>query len=214
MRAAMRGLRPEAGAVIAAERRFGDNSQKLLDALRRMLLTSALSGVETGVGQLDTIGFGVDWTLVNEQARQWVLGVNPEQLAGKVKELFDQVQLTSMRTLRQEIAGWIETGEALPDLVKRLEPTFGRQRAELIASTEVTRAYAEGNRQAWAEAGIVEKREWRTAADERVCPICGPLHKQQAGLNEAFEGGIDNPPAHPRCRCWIVPVIAERATNG
>lgn len=209
----MRGLRPEAGAVIDAERRFGDNSQKLLDALRRMLLTSALSGVETGAGQLDTIGFGVDWTLVNEAARQWVLGVNPELLAGKVKELFDQVQLTSIRTLRQEIAGWIETGEKLPDLVKRLAPTFGKQRAELIASTEVTRAYAEGNKQAWQAAGIVEKREWRTAADERVCPICGPLHGQQAGLNDAFEGGVDNPPAHPRCRCWIVPVIAERVTN-
>lgn len=213
LKAAMRGLRPVSGAIAAAEGRFDDKSQGLINALRRMLLRAAVSGVETGAGQLETIGFGVDWTLVNEAARDWVMGVNPEQLAGKLRELFDQVQISSKRTLRQEIAGWIESGEKLPDLVKRLEPTFGKQRAELIASTEVTRAYAEGNTLAWREAGIVEIVECRTAADERVCPICGPQHKQRRNLDGVYENGLTRPPFHPRCRCWEVPVVETRRRN-
>lgn len=205
--AAVEGLTPEAGAIIRAEAQLDEASASLLERFKRMLLNAAAAGVQTGVGQLETLGLGVDWTLINEAARDWVLGFNPEQLGGKLAELYDQVQASSKRTLRQEIASWIGSSEKLEDLVKRLETTFGRQRAELIASTETTRAYAEGNTLAYRESGVVDDREWRTAADERVCPICGPLHKKRATLGSPFEGRHDNPPAHPRCRCWVVPVI-------
>lgn len=180
------------------------------DAVKRMLLRAVLSGSETGQGQLERIGLGIDWALVNEAAREWVLGT--EGISGYLQELYDQIQESSRRALRQEIAAWIESGEALPDLVKRLEPTFGKKRAELIASTEVTRAYAEGNTRAWQASGLVTLREWRTANDERVCPVCGPLHKKRAGFDEPFEGGPESPPAHPRCRCWLVPVV--EVSNG
>ena len=56
---------------------------------------------------------------------------------------------------------------------------------------------------AWRESGVVAGREWNTAVDELVCPICGPLHGKFAPYGEPFEGGYDSPPAHPRCRCWI-----------
>ena len=37
---------------------------------------------------------------------------------------------------------------------------------------------------------------WRTAADERVCPVCGPLDGQE------WPGDAGpQPPAHPNCRC-------------
>jgi hypothetical protein len=59
---------------------------------------------------------------------------------------------------------------------------------------------------------VIEYREWRTNADELVCPVCGPLAGQVIGLDEAFEGGIDGPPAHPRCRCWVVPSLDGPST--
>jgi hypothetical protein len=37
---------------------------------------------------------------------------------------------------------------------------------------------------------------WRTAADERVCPVCGPLD----GMEWPSDVG-PQPPAHPNCRC-------------
>jgi hypothetical protein len=64
-----------------------------------------------------------------------------------------------------------------------------------------------GNTQAWAAADVPE-REWRTAVDELVCPICGPLHQQRAKIGEAFPGNIQNPPAHPNCRCALVPIVS------
>lgn len=208
--AALNGIEAEPGAEEQAVEQLEEASQPLLDAITAVLLAASLKGVEIGNGQLETIGLAVDWTLVNEAARQWVLGVNPAQVGGYAKQLYDQVQITSKRTLRQELAAWITNGEPLRGLEKRLEPTFGRRRAELIASTEVTRAYAEGNRMTWRESGVVDEREWRASADERVCPVCGPLHKKRAALEASFDGGVDNPPAHPRCRCWIVPVVRRR----
>ena len=46
---------------------------------------------------------------------------------------------------------------------------------------------------------------WITSVDERVCPICGPLHGVVVPLTAQFDGGFDGPPAHPRCRCDIAP---------
>jgi hypothetical protein len=36
-----------------------------------------------------------------------------------------------------------------------------------------------------------------TRYDERVCPVCGPLHGQ-----EFREGQGPHPPLHAHCRCW------------
>jgi len=48
---------------------------------------------------------------------------------------------------------------------------------------------------------------WETANDERVCPICGALHRKREGE----WGGLSGPPAHPRCRCGV---RLERADAG
>jgi SPP1 gp7 family putative phage head morphogenesis protein len=105
-------------------------------------------------------------------------------------------------------------------LIEDLEPVFGSQRAQLIASTEVTRAYAEANQRVYKEAGI-RYMEWRAAADELMCPICGALNGQIVGIDDKFDQALDEqirtqfrsnfqlPPAHPRCRCWIVPVVVD-----
>jgi len=42
---------------------------------------------------------------------------------------------------------------------------------------------------------------WYTQADERVCPVCAPLHgKKQDVWEQQFPSG---PPAHVRCRCGL-----------
>ena len=42
---------------------------------------------------------------------------------------------------------------------------------------------------------------WYTALDERVCPICAPLHRTGKEVwGKMFPLG---PPAHPRGRCWL-----------
>lgn len=168
-------------------------------ALRRALAQSADLGVQIAVRQFENVGLSFDWTLANAAAREWA-----NSYAG---ELIGGINETTQRRVQASIVEWVDSGAPLDDLIADIATIFGRDRAELIASTEVTRAYAQGNVQAHIASGLVsgapEKRppdsthprcrcwlvlredngkwsyEWRTANDERVCPICGPLHGQE-----------------------------------
>jgi SPP1 gp7 family putative phage head morphogenesis protein len=126
-------------------------------------------------------------------------------------ELVRGITDTSRRFVTQAIADWIQSGQPLDKLVEVLRPMYGPVRAEMIAATEVTRAYAEGNQVAWQESGVVAGMRWQSSRDELVCPICGPLHGQEVPLGSKFqhpESGQEYfPPAHVRCRCWIAPVV-------
>jgi len=184
---------------------------QMRDRLRRGMIGSVDLGIQVAIDQFNRIGFGFDWTLANAAARDWANDY--------VGELITNIDATTQRLTRQAVREWIDNGQPLDDLVDELAPIFSRDRADLIASTEVTRAYAEGNRQAYLASGVVQRWEWRTANDELVCPICRPLNNTQVTIGTGFEGflpddvrvsrGFDAPPGHPRCRCWIVPVIED-----
>lgn len=92
---------------------------------------------------------------------------------------------------------------------------FAEGRARQIAITEITRANyrAEENAAGFLQNnGFEIVRRWFTAADDRVCPICAPLH----GLLETPQGGWDAsgvgpgvvPDAHIGCRCYTVTELA------
>lgn len=195
---------PNASSVELAEmqRRLVNGSWRVRDVLRRALQDSADLGVSVAVDQLGTIGFGFDWTLANAQAARWVEQYTFDLIGG--------ITRTTSRRMQTAVREWINNGDPLPSLIRDLEPMFGRARAELIASTEVTRGYAEGQQIAYQESGIVSQWEFRNSEDERVCPICGPLGGEVAPLGEGWrhpDGTIYKLPTHPRCRCWAVPVI-------
>ena len=145
----------------------------------------------------------IDWELANAAAERWARQYG--------YTLVRQITETTKQRIAAEVAEWTRNSESLSKLTERLmgdatTDAFSRRRAKLIATTEVTRVYAEGNMVAWRESGVIQQRKWQTGNDELVCPICGPLHNEVRGLDESFSVGIMQPPAHPNCRCWIVPV--------
>lgn len=89
-----------------------------------------------------------------------------------------------------------------------------RERAYQIARTELATAYNagahEGTKQAQA-AGMLGEcvKEWSTARDERVCPVCGSLEGKQIPMDAEFDGASrkwstrQHPPLHPSCRCAV-----------
>jgi len=117
-----------------------------------------------------------------------------------------QISGTTRKHLRDAIMSHIKTGSPLSALVKDIEPLFGRDRAKMIATTEVTRLYAEGNVMAY-KAGNVTEVEWRTVNDGRVDPLCMARHNQRYSVDN-----VDKPPIHPACRCWLAPVPPGRKT--
>ncbi len=87
-------------------------------------------------------------------------------------------------------------------------------RGRTIAETEMQEAIMRGEQAFWDEAvasGAVDPdhvfKQWRTVFDDRVCQICFPLHGEVVPFKESFitlSGERMGPPAHPRCRCYLV----------
>lgn len=116
--------------------------------------------------------------------------------------LVSQITTTSKHALQSALSEWIYSGEPLPKLIERIEPMYGPVRANMIATTEITRVYAESNVLGWRAYGV-DAQKWQTAVDDTVCEICAPRHGKEYRLGEP-EG---TPPGHVNCRCWIQPVV-------
>jgi hypothetical protein len=58
-------------------------------------------------------------------------------------------------------------------------------------------------KQRYSDAGVLEVEVWADY-DERRCDVCGKLHKTKHPIN-----GTMPIPAHPRCRCCILPVVDD-----
>jgi len=194
--ASLRGMDTLDDDMYAVERvvAMAHANQLTQDAIARAVLNAADLGVSVAVDQLGPVGF--DWTLANIAARDWA-----QQHAGALIRQIDDV---TTRGVQQAVARWIENGEPLESLIKDLEIYFSRARAEMIATTEVTNAFAQANEIAYRQSGVAQGMEWRTSMDERRCPVCAPLEGKRRKFGEEFAPGVMRPPMHPNCRCWIV----------
>lgn len=138
----------------------------------------------------------IDYDVLNEAAHAYA--------RQHAFELVTGVTETSQRALQSAFTEWVASGQPLPKLTEAISPLFGPVRANMIATTEITRVYANSNIIGWREYGV-DAQKWQTAADEiaRECPICGPKH----GVEYQLGDPDGTPPGHVNCRCWIQPVI-------
>jgi len=195
------------------DREFWSAEDRELLAVLLPLITDAVEdGAERFIDEMEAeYGLGVDWGLVNADAATWSRKYSGQLVKG--------VNKTTKRQVGAHVSNWIQTpGENMGDLFQRLAklPGFGQKRAELVGVTEVTRAYAEGNRLSAKEYEDQDLftwvRTWKTNNDDKVCELCGALHNKTAeGTDGTYEDGSEGPPRHPRCRCWEVyePVIGD-----
>lgn len=112
-------------------------------------------------------------------------------------------------TTQRQLQAMINEGIAQDEIIERIALRFGSGHAEQVAVTEITRAegyFSEALSQRLAEQNVETTIRWITQVDEKVCPICGPLHdtiKQNGGwLSKGML--ISGPPAHPNCRCQTI----------
>ena len=91
--------------------------------------------------------FGVDWSLVNSAASDWVRGYwtaggspDPQYPFALVARFTERRK----RKLGENVALFFEEGWNMGQLRKELDGLFGAAWGELVAPTEVTRAAAEG----------------------------------------------------------------------
>lgn len=148
----------------------------------------------------DLLGVSLDFDLENEFVQSLLVS-----LAKRVTSV-DQVTKDEIERLTKQGA---QEGWSTDELAKRIREHGGaasRSRSVAIARTESTSAYSQGSLLAYKESGVVSGVEWLTAGDP--CDICDPLNGQVVALDKEFPGDIPYPPAHPMCRCVLLPVVA------
>ena len=215
--------------------------QPYLPQLRRefaeLTMDILIAGGDAGAGAMPAGSALVDWDVFNEDALTWLdmyLG------GGAVPGLTQEgayawawaLNESTRRGVVKEIDRWVRSGAPLPELEKRLGGFFDQRRAHRVAVTEVTRIFASGNVMAWQASGVVSGKRWRTAVDERACPICSKLNGSFVELDRGWEfnqAALDAdpalaralrapltvvvPPAHVGCRCWLQPVVFEALSD-
>jgi len=176
---------------------WNEESQKLYEILFPLISSASLSGARNAYDALGGVAeLGVAWDVVNDDVIKWATAHTIEVVA--------QVTKTSMAAFVEHFDSWLLSGETMDSLIELLTPYYGVVRAEMIAVTETTRAFALGNLEAWKSSGVVSGWKWRTAMDDIVCPICTEKER-----NNPYEFGDETPPAHVRCRCSMSPVMKK-----
>ncbi len=153
------------------------------------------------------------WDMLNREVDEWVNAyyTSADLLnVGSVPNLC----VTAREQVAEAFLSWTRGGRdlapgadgGLPVLIGQLEPVFGATRAKRIAVTETTRIFVEANRAVNDGNPVIIGYQVLTAADERVCPVCGPLHGAHRDKAARFYrhptmGDIAGPPFHVNCRC-------------
>jgi len=99
----------------------------------------------------------------------------------------------------------VAAGKKTTDLKNLLQERFNvsYSRADALVRTELGHIQTQAAQRRYEDYGIQYVQVWADK-DERRCEICGKLHKKKYPI------GSQMPiPAHPRCRCCIVPVVDE-----
>lgn len=219
------GLLSQQGRLVSAVR-VGPVDENFWDAEDRALYDAvqdalAEAATHSAVAFALVNGAMGMWSKMNHEALAWVNGYYTSA-ASDAFGATHQLNATTRREFADVYTRWSrgELGErGIPDLIDALSPTFGPNRARDIAVTETTRVFVESERAAGAVNEFTTHYVMLTAADERVCPICGPMHgqtrpKEQLWYIHPALGAMPGPPFHVRCRCGESPATAATLTAG
>ena len=180
---------------------WAEEDKTMLAILGPQLTRMAYSGMHIAA---EKAGIAFDSSMANQAAADW---------AGEyIDTLLQQLGTTTQDGVGPTVEDWINTdGATMGDLFQSLMDTglMGADRASMIATTETTRAFAQGEIKQYSAMGITQMR-WQTNNDEVVCQDCEPLNGEVRTIGDEFADGITDPPFHPNCRCWMTPVVSEK----
>ena len=182
---------------------FNDDADDIAEDLESVFRTA-------GTAALAQVGSQAITNEVNDRAVEWA-----REHAAELAGLTDNEDYSLDSATRAMLRGTIVKGltdnigaDAIAEAIKETY-AFSDERAELIAMTEIASANSLGALAGYEEAqrsGVRLGKSWLILED--ACEICH--ENEDAGvieLDEAFPSGDLAPPAHPNCRCVLVPEV-------
>ena len=141
-------------------------------------------------------------TISTDGARQLINSIWCADGKTYSQRVWDNVDLL-IETLNEGLLECVITGKKTIDVKRILRERFGvsYSRADNIVRTEMSHIQNSAAKQRYEDYGIKEMEVWADK-DERLCEICGKLHKKRYPI-----GAKVPVPVHPRCRCQVLPVV-------
>jgi SPP1 gp7 family putative phage head morphogenesis protein len=129
-----------------------------------------------------------------------------QELLGRARVTIKDLDQTGYDRVGTALADSIEQGLSDTRAAKLINDAIGNPaRALSIAITETNRAMSQGAISRYRAAKL-EQMEWATSDP---CPTCAMNSGQVIEIGGTFRSGAQMPPAHPHCRCALLPVIPE-----
>lgn len=191
----------------------------LHDEAEIVLEAVAKSGVAEALAQIGVTDQGIT-ELANGRALKWA-EARAAEMVGKRKvkgKLIDnpnaewRIDEATRELLRGFVSEAIDQGWSNAKLAKEIGHAFAfsDERSMMIARTETAFADVAGNMAAYRSSKIVTGKRWVTSNLQGCCDDCdGNRDQGVVALNKKFQSGDDAPPAHPNCRCDVVPVLSD-----
>lgn len=209
-------------------------SQELSAQLATAIATSAIpyaqfiadAGAQAGLGQLPdgSYDFAATAGKYSQQVRD-AAGRASERMAQSVSRTVADKIGTVMQSSIEENLTMRQTAEMLQETIGS---KMTGDRAIMIARTESSRAFTDGQIASWEASGVVTGKYWMISP--RACEFCRAAYEEfgqkSVGLNEPFYAlghtlqvgektmtldfdSTSGPPLHPNCRCTIMAEVSE-----
>lgn len=147
------------------------------------------------------LSFGTMDKEIAEQMINHIWCADGKTWSGRIWENISKLQ----NTLTDGLLDCLVMGKQPKDLkhvlMERFNVSFNN--ADMIVRTEMAHIQTQAAQKRYQDSGI-EWVEVLADKDERRCDVCGKLHRKRYPVNGAMPV-----PAHPRCRCCIIPVVDD-----
>lgn len=224
----------------AYEMRAETFSTTRTEVRRRLLAFAKVEGQATGRIVGAAIDNAVSFNPIRMETVREAVTKNPfsggRNAARTLSQWFDDLKRADQRRLLGAIQLGVHAQESTDTIVRRIAGTrankyqdgilaMTRRDAEVAVRTAVNHT-ANAAQIAWGEANkdVVLGFEWSSMLDDRQCDECEGLNGSfvPVGDNDPPDGmavANQTPPAHPQCRCTLLPVfdidgVADRVSDG
>lgn len=142
----------------------------------------------------------IDKKVANQMINQ-IWAADGSSWSNRVWKNIDKLQ----EALNEELVHCVVTGKKSDHVKNLLMEKFNvsYNRADTLVKTELAHIQTQAAKQRYEDMGVKRVQVWADE-DERRCDVCGKLHEKYYSIYEQMPI-----PAHPRCRCAIVPVIED-----